>query len=188
MTSVDSPASLGAWRLRVGATIWLASELMFFGGLFAAYFALRAAASVWPPSGVDLDTARALVATGVLVASSMTMHRAHRSAEESDLGRHLLWLGATFLMGLVFLVNQVLEYGQLPFSIASHAYGSIFYLLTGFHGLHVAGGLVLMGFLVERYRRQRAVGGPGPAIVASYYWHFVDAVWVAVFATLYLLR
>jgi cytochrome c oxidase subunit 3 len=92
-------------------------------------------------------------------------------------------------MGAVFLANQALEYHELSFSISTHAYGSIFYLMTGFHGLHVIGGIAFMGAVIGVIagRSSRAPSGQ-TVMVCAYYWHFVDVVWVAMFATLYLLR
>jgi len=181
------PSALG-----VGTVIWLASELMFFAGLFAAYFTLRAAASGWPPAGVELSTARTAVATGVLVASSFTMHVAVTSAREPGAGSRLAavrWLAVTMALGLAFLTNQGLEYAEAPFSISSHAYGSIFFLMTGFHGLHVLGGLCFMLAVIGVIRGAGSRAPAGEVVdVCAYYWHFVDVVWVVMFATIYLLR
>jgi cytochrome c oxidase subunit 3 len=175
--------------LNVGVVVWLASELMFFSGLFAAWFTLRGAADRWPPAGVHLETPRALAFTLVLIASSGTMHLAVSAADRLDRRGAVRWLAVTALLGAVFLGNQALEYANLDFRIGSHAYGSIFYLLTGFHGLHVLGGLLFMGAVAG------VIGGstsraPAPPIVqvCAYYWHFVDVVWVAVFLTIYVLR
>jgi cytochrome c oxidase subunit 3 len=175
--------------LGVGVVVWLASELMFFAGLFAAYFTLRSAADVWPPADVHLATGRTAIATAVLISSSFTMHGAVKAAERDDRRRAVTWLAVTAALGLVFLSNQALEYAQADFRISSHAYGSAFYLLTGFHGLHVVGGLLFMGAVAG------AIGGRtsrAPAAstveVCAYYWHFVDVVWVAMFATIYLLK
>jgi cytochrome c oxidase subunit 3 len=175
--------------LSVGVIVWLASELMFFAGLFASYFTLRASTRRWPPVGVELATGRTFVATLVLLSSSFTMHLAVRAAHRGDRPgavRHLL---LTIGLALVFLGNLAWEYAEAPFSISSHAYGSIFYLMTGFHGLHVIGGILLMLGVIG------TVGGPtspvpsGPPVeVAGYYWHFVDVVWVAMFLTIYVLR
>jgi cytochrome c oxidase subunit 3 len=175
--------------LGVGVVVWLASELMFFAGLFAAYFTLRSATEVWPPAGVSLETGRTAVATAVLVASSFTMHGAVKAGERDDRRGAITWLAVTALLGLLFLSNQAVEYAQADFRISSHAYGSAFYLMTGFHGLHVIGGLLFMGGVAA------AIGGRGsrqPAgttvQVCAYYWHFVDVVWVAMFSTIYLLK
>jgi cytochrome c oxidase subunit 3 len=161
---------------------------MFFAGLFGAYFTLRAASVAWPPAHADLATVRTGLATLVLISSSYTMHRAVQAAEASDRRMAIRWLLVTAALGCIFLGNQALEYRELPFSISTNAYGSMFYLLTGFHGLHVIGGI---GFMVATIAAiagtSRAPSGP-TVTVCAYYWHFVDAVWVAMYATIYLLR
>jgi cytochrome c oxidase subunit 3 len=173
--------------LAVGTVVWLASELMFFSGLFAAWFALRAANPTWPPEGAEVDPLRTGVATVVLVASSFTMHVATKSAEHGDRRKAIRWVLITVMMGTAFMVNQGLEYTELGFSLSSHAYGSIFYLMTGFHGLHVIGGLALMLAMIGvGTGRTRASLSEG-LTVTEYYWHFVDAVWVGLFVTIYLL-
>ena len=175
--------------LGVGVVVWLASELMFFAGLFAAYFTLRSAATQWPPADVDLATGRTAIATAVLVASSLTMHGAVKAAERDDRRAAIRWLALTAALGVVFSSNQALEYAQADFRISSHAYGSAFYLMTGFHGLHVLGGLLFMvavaGAIGGRTSRAPAAS---TVEVCGYYWHFVDVVWVAMFATIYLLK
>jgi cytochrome c oxidase subunit 3 len=185
-----SPASASSAPspLGVGVVVWLASELMFFAGLFAAYFTLRGANDVWPPEDVELATARTAVATVVLVASSGAMHLAVVAARRDDRRGAAVWLGITALMGAVFLTNQVLEYAEANFQIDDHAYGSIFYLMTGFHGLHVLGGLLFMGAIAALIVGRSRAPAHETVEVCAYYWHFVDVVWVAMFATIYLIR
>ena len=175
--------------VRIGMVVWLASELMFFSGLFAAYYFLRGADTEWPPDGVHLGTARAGIFTALLVASSATVHMAGHRAEAGDERGTRRWTLATILMGAAFLANQGAEYAELEFTPTDHAYGSLFYLMTGFHGAHVFGGLILLGVMlaVATGRTSRAPLGDTMS-VAVYYWHFVDVVWVAMFATLYLVR
>ena len=186
------PSTSGLSPLGVGVVVWLASELMFFAGLFAAYFTLRSINDTWPPDDVELETLRTGLATVVLVASSFTMHLALHAVrhEPGPAGtrRAVRWLGVTALLGAVFLSNQALEYAQASFSIDDHAYGSIFYLMTGFHGLHVLGGLLFMGAVAWAVHGRSQVPSLPTVEVCSYYWHFVDVVWVAMFATIYLLR
>lgn len=175
--------------LAVGVIVWLASELMFFAGLFAAYFVLRSENDPWPPAGADLDLARALVSTVLLLTSSATMHLAVRAAERGDHKRVGRWLAVTLVLGTLFLVNLVLEWAGLDFSLDTDAYGSIYYLITGFHGLHVLGGLVLMLAVAGLVLGRDSEAPIGPSVaVTGYYWHFVDLVWIFVFGTLYLLR
>ncbi|MBW3556294.1 MAG: heme-copper oxidase subunit III [Actinobacteria bacterium] len=175
--------------LRVGVVVWLASELMFFAGLFAGYFALRAVNHDWPPEGVELDAARTAAATAVLVASSFTMHLAVVASERRNERGAVRWTVATVVLGALFVANQAAEYAGLGFTYTTHAYGSIFYLMTGFHGLHVIGGLVLMlAVLAVGVGRTSRLPLEDPLTVTEFYWHFVDVVWLAMFATIYLLR
>jgi cytochrome c oxidase subunit III len=174
--------------LDVGVVVWLASELMFFSGLFAAWFTLRGNALQWPPAGVHLEVPRAAVFTLVLISSSATMHQAEKAAHREARRAALSWLALTATLGAIFLTNQALEYRQVNFRISSNAYGSIFFLLTGFHGLHVFGGLVFMGAVALGIGGSSSRMPAGPTLKAcAYYWHFVDAVWVAVFSVVYLL-
>ena len=181
----QAPPSL----LRIGVVVWLASELMFFSGLFAAYFFLRGGEGEWPPEGVELSAARAGLFTVILVASSGTMHLAGHRAEAGDERGTRLWTLVTIVMGLVFLTNQGLEYAESTFTPTEHAYGSLFFLMTGFHGAHVLGGLVLMAAMVAVATGRTSKAPLATTFsAATYYWHFVDLVWVAMFATIYLLR
>jgi cytochrome c oxidase subunit 3 len=175
--------------VRIGMVVWLASELMFFSGLFAAYFFLRGGDSEWPPEGVHLGVPRTALFTALLVASSATIHVAGHRAEAGDEKGTRRWTVLTILMGAAFLLNQAAEYAELEFTPTEHAYGSLFFLMTGFHGAHVLGGLVLLGVMlaVATGRSSRAPLG-NTMSVATYYWHFVDVVWVAMFATIYLLQ
>jgi cytochrome c oxidase subunit 3 len=174
--------------LHIGVMLWLASDVMFFAGLFAAWFVLRAENDVWPPEGMELDVPRSFVFTCVLVASSLTMHFSVKSAERGDKSSALGWLGVTLVLGGTFLTNQLLEYAGLDFGLSTNAYGSIYYLLTGFHGLHVFGGLCLMlaMFMLLAPITSRAPF-EGSLTAFSYYWHFVDVVWVVVFVVVYLI-
>lgn len=179
----------GPTPLAVGVVVWLASELMFFSALFGAWFTLRASTRPWPPAGVELATGRTALATVALIASSATMHFAVGAAERDDRSRSVRWLGATALLGVLFLVNLASEYLEAPFSMSSHAYGSMFYLLTGFHGLHLVGGLFFMGAVVGAVSGRGSRAPVAPTVqVCGYYWHFVDVVWIAMFSTIYLLQ
>lgn len=175
--------------LAVGTMVWLASELMFFGGLFASYFTIRAQTPVWPPPGVHLEVLRDGLFTIVLVASSFTMQIGTRHLERGNRPLARRWIVVTLVLGMVFLANQMVEWYTLDFTATTHAYGSLFFAMTGFHGLHVALGLAVMVALLGR------IIGPGPdpgdhaaAEVITYYWHFVDVVWLALFAIIFLLQ
>jgi cytochrome c oxidase subunit III len=183
----------------VGTIVWLSSELMFFAALFAMYFTIRSVTGVtdtgldnWPPVPVELAVGYSLVFTVILVLSSVTCQMGVFAAEKGDVYAMRRWYVLTLLMGLVFVLGQANEY-RIQYSedmrIDSHGYGSVFYLTTGFHGLHVIGGLfafvfVLLRSLVGRYTPEKATS----AIVTSYYWHFVDVVWIGLYATIYIIQ
>ena len=172
--------------LRVGVVVWLSSELMFFAGMFAAWFTLAAANDPWPPDGVDLDVARAALFTFVLISSSFTIHRCVAAAELGHRVDALRWLAVTFLLGGAFVANQALEFAGLGFQLDSHAYGTIFWLLVGFHWLHVLAGMVLMLSVGRLIWPGSTVPVAEHLRATSYYWHFVDVIWVGVFASVYL--
>jgi cytochrome c oxidase subunit 3 len=178
----------------VGTIIWLSSELMFFAGLFAMYFTARARATEgWPPEPTELNLPYALVFTIILVLSSVTCQFGVFAAEQGNVYGLRRWFTITFAMGLAFVLGQANEYRVLVTehgtSISSSTYGSVFYLTTGFHALHVIGGLVAFIFLLIRSTMGRFTPAQATsAIVVSYYWHFVDVVWVGLFATIYLIR
>ena len=189
----------------VGTIIWLSSELMFFAALFASYFTIRAVSpDLWAQNTEKLNVPFAAVNTTILVLSSLTCQMGVFAAERGQVGRAagLLnfgkwglreWFMLTYVMGAIFIAGQVTEYTSLvqeDTTISSSAYGSMFYLTTGFHGIHVTGGLIafllVLGrtYVAKRFTHEQAVS----AIVVSYYWHFVDVVWIALFATIYLIK
>ncbi|WP_407656015.1 aa3-type cytochrome oxidase subunit III [Kytococcus aerolatus] len=189
----------------VGTIVWLGSELMFFAGIFAIYFTLRAVAPhLWELHAPDLNVPFALGNTLILVISSVWCQIGVMKAEHGQSSRTggLLeigkwgmreWYVLTYIFGSVFIAGQVWEYAQLVghgFTMQTDSYTSIFYLSTGFHGIHVLGGLIAFLLIIGRtfttrhYSHSQATG----AIVTSYYWHFVDIVWIVLFASIYLLR
>jgi cytochrome c oxidase subunit 3 len=163
---------------------------MFFSGLFAAYFTLRATADGdWPPPDVHLEVLTSGLFTLGLVASSGTMQLAVRAVARDRLPAFRGWIIATMVLAIAFLANQAHEWSSLEFSVSSHAYGSSFYVMTGFHGLHVFGGVLAMILLLGRAGSRRFGAADTPAVeVVSYYWHFVDVVWIGLWATLFLLK
>jgi cytochrome c oxidase subunit III len=188
----------------VGTIVWLSSELMFFAGLFAMFFTHRAV----DPALFTLEQSRlnvtfSLVNTIILVSSSVTCQLGVFAAERFQPSRtgHLLdlrswgmveWFVLTYVMGALFIAGQLTEYATLVeegLTISSNGYGSVFYLATGFHGLHVIGGLIAFLFVIGRAFAARRFGHheASSAIVVSYYWHFVDVVWIALFSVVYLL-
>ena len=185
-----NPADYRPAMLNVGVIIWLSSELMFFSGLFAAFFTLRAQTRVWPPAGYQLDVTSVGIATLLLVISSGTMQMAVHCTIKGDRTGFLGWLGLSFALGALFVGMQISDYIGRNFGIDSSAYGSAFYTLTGFHALHVTGGLFGMTIMGLRAKRSRHFGHRiAPAVeFLSYYWHFVDVVWIALFAAIFLLK
>ncbi|MGB3676865.1 MAG: heme-copper oxidase subunit III [Candidatus Nanopelagicales bacterium] len=178
----------------IGTIVWLASELMFFAALFAMYFTLRSVnPEVWADQTQLLNVPFATFNTTILVLSSVTCQLGVFAAERGDKAKLQMWFIITFLMGAFFVAGQVKEYTELlmqGFTISSSPYGSVFYLTTGFHALHVTGGLVAFLFVLartyvtKRFTHEQAT----TAIVVSYYWHFVDVVWIALFAVIYILK
>jgi cytochrome c oxidase subunit 3 len=189
----------------VGTMVWLSSELMFFAALFAFYFTIRGnETALWAERTKDLNVPYASVNTLILVISSVWCQLGVRQAEHGKVARtgSLLnpatwgmreWYVLTYIFGALFVSGQVLEYANLVHegvTLSSDAYGSIFFLATGFHALHVTGGLIafllIIGrtFTTRRYTHAQATG----AVVTSYYWHFVDVVWIVLFSMIYLLK
>jgi cytochrome c oxidase subunit 3 len=178
----------------VGTIVWLSSELMFFAALFAMYFTLRSVnPELWAQETELLNIPFATINTTVLVLSSVTCQLGVFAAERGDVRGLRRWFIITFLMGAFFIGGQITEYTELVregLTLSSNAYGSAFYLTTGFHGLHVTGGLVAFLFVLattyisKRFSHDEATR----AIVTSYYWHFVDVVWIALFFMIYVLK
>lgn len=183
-----SPAQRGTAQF--GVVVFLASDIMLFAPFFAAYFLLRANNPPWPPPGVDLDVARAAIATAVLVASSFTLTAFDRAIHR-PLGRRAArrWLLVTIALGAAFLGNQLAEYATLDFQADDHTYGSAYWLLTGLHGAHVTAGLCALAFLFVRTVRARSHEAFATWTAGiSLFWHLVDVIWLAVFSTIWLLQ
>src|SRR4029079_9686202 len=152
-------------------------------------YVLRGANDPWPPPGVDLHVVRALVATIVLVSSSFTLIAADRALAARQARSARRWVLITVALGAAFAANQLLEYRDLSFRIDDHPYGSAYWMLTGVHGAHVLAGLGAVFLLFVRLVRARDVKRVEPyAGGVSLYWHMVDAVWVAVFLTIWVVR
>ncbi len=178
----------------VGMLLFIASEVMFFGGLFAAYFNARADAPAgeWhPPIGAHELEAWPLAAilTIILVTSSFTMQFGVWAIRRGDQGKLRMWVGITLLLGVLFLAGQLYDYSTLGFGIDSGVFGTTFYTLTGFHGAHVFGGAVGLTILFARANARQFSARNHVAVEAiSFYWHFVDVVWIALFSILYFLK
>jgi cytochrome c oxidase subunit 3 len=189
--TVAARPETGIFNAKAGIWLFLASEVMLFGALFTSYILLRIGADQWPHG--QLDVALATVNTAVLITSSITMVMSWASLMMKDFRTFRLYLGLTILLGLVFLVIKYFEYshhirmGEVP---AKSAFFGIYFTLTGLHGLHVIGGMIVNTYF----------WGPGSKMwktdparftnrieVAGLYWHFVDLVWIFLFPVLYLL-
>ncbi len=172
-----------------GVIVFLASDVMLFAPFFAAYFLLRSTNPTWPPADVELEVWRAGLATVVLVASSFTLIAADGAHERSDRVGMQRWLIVTMALGGLFLANQLAEYATLSFSASDHPYGSIYWGLTGLHAAHVAGGLGALALLFVRSARTPSLDEISPwAGGISLFWHLVDAIWIGVFATIWVIR
>lgn len=187
----------------VGTIVWLGSEVMFFAGLFAIYFTLRSTSpELWESGVAKLDIPFAAANTTILVLSSVTAQFGVFAAERlqpratgwkpTQWGM-IEWFYLTYAMGAIFVAGQVFEYAHLiseGVALNSDAYGSAFYLTTGFHGLHVTGGLIAFLLVIGRAYAVRVFTHreATSAIVVSYYWHFVDVVWIGLFLVIYVLQ
>ncbi len=198
--------------IQVGTIVWLASELMFFAGLFAMYFTLRSVLPIeWAQETQKLNIPFSTANTINLVLSSVWCQMGVFAAERYQVSARgswwtpwtrqdgwknwgmREWYVLTYVAGSVFVAGQIYEYAHLiqeGVSLSSSGYGSVFYMTTGFHGMHVTGGLIAFlliiarSFMVRRYGHTEATG----AIVTSYYWHFVDVVWIGLFFVIYVLQ
>jgi cytochrome c oxidase subunit 3 len=206
--ATTAPSPIHATRpnqVAVGTIVWLSSELMFFAALFAMYFTLRSEVpEEWARWTPHLNVPFALANTTVLVLSSFTAQAGVWAAERYQARRSgslfnargwgmQEWFVLTYIMGSIFIAGQVYEYAGLiqeGLTISSTPYGSVFYLTTGFHGLHVLGGLIAMIFVLGRSFVAKKFGTheATTTIVVSYYWHFVDVVWIALFTVIYLIK
>ena len=173
----------------LGMFLFIASEIMLFGSFFTAYFFVRVAnGTPWPTPPYELPVFVAGINTIILVTSSFTMHWALQSIKRGNRSGLQAGLSLTFLLGLTFLLTQVLEYSRVGFAPYTDAFGSVFFCLTGLHGAHVFVGLTLLAFATIRafrghYSEEEHLGVEIPGI----YWHFVDVMWIVVYTTVYIL-
>jgi cytochrome c oxidase subunit 3 len=191
--NVEARPDTGVYNAKLGIWLFLASEVMLFGALFSSYILLRTGAPTWPMGREILNVPLATLNTVILIGSSVTMVMSWASLKLKDFGKFRLYMGLTLLLSLGFLVVKAFEYGA---KFEHHLYPStntflaIYFTLTGLHGLHVIGGMIVNGYF----------WGPGARMwkteperftnrieVAGLYWHFVDLVWIFLFPTLYLL-
>lgn len=174
-----------------GVIVFLIAESMIFLGLFTAYLTFRAVAPTWPPAGTPehLELLLPGINTAILISSSFVIHNAESAIKNNDVKGLRLWFGLTALMGAIFLAGQLYEYAHLEFGLTTNLFASTFYVLTGFHGLHVTFGLGLLLAVLWRslkpghYSAEHHFG----VEAAELYWHFVDVVWIVLFLLLYIL-
>jgi cytochrome c oxidase subunit 3 len=190
--ALDPDASAGAVVERapagkIGMWMFLATDVMGFAGLLITYAILRVRADQWPDTQERLAILQAAAMTAMLVTSSFTMTMAVRAARAHRATARAAWHAATILLGAGFLGGQVIEYGHLatgarPMRLGADLFASTFYAVTGYHGLHVlAGVLILLGLLLAPRARARSLE------VAAIFWHFVDLAWIPIFSFVYLL-
>jgi len=173
-----------------GIIIFLIAEAMIFLGLFTAYLTFRAVAPSWPPEGTPkLELLLPGINTIILISSSFVIHNADTAIKKNDVKGLQKWFAITAAMGAIFLAGQLYEYFHLEFGLTTNLFASTFYVLTGFHGLHVAFGLVLMLGVLWRSLKQGHYSSENHFGVeaAEIYWHFVDVVWIFLFLLLYIL-
>ena len=189
--TVEERPDTGLTNGKLGIWLFLASEVMLFGALFSTYIILRTGAPEWPHG--ELDVLLGAINTVILITSSVTMVMAWASLKLKDWAKHRLYLIATFLLAGVFLVNKFFEYkahldkGEGP---AHSTFTAIYYTLTGLHGLHILGGMVVMLYFLgpgTKLWKKNADQFTNRIEYTGLYWHFVDLVWIFLFPILYLL-
>jgi heme/copper-type cytochrome/quinol oxidase subunit 3 len=188
---VETRPDTGLANGKLGIWLFLASEVMLFGALFSTYIILRVGSTEWPHG--ELNIWLGMANTFILIGSSVTMVMSWASLKMHDFGKSRLYLLLTFVLAGVFLVNKYFEYashftrGELP----SHStFLAIYFTLTGLHGLHIIGGMVVMGYLLgpgAKMYKERPDQFIGRIEYTGLYWHFVDLVWIFLFPVLYLL-
>ena len=173
----------------LGMFLFIASEIMLFGAFFTAYFFVRViAGSEWPQEPFHLPVFVAGVNTAILVTSSFTIHWALQSIKRDNRAGLQAGLVLTLALGVVFLLTQAREYSRIGFNPADGAFGTIFYGLTGLHGAHVFVGLTLLTFATVRaFRGHYSAAHHHGVEIPGIYWHFVDVMWIVVYATIYIL-
>lgn len=184
-----SDESAARSNMLLGVRLGILSEVMLFGALFAAYFVIRSESGGWPPNGRERpELILPAINTLLLLSSSVTMQWAVVAIRHGQVAAMRLRLRLTLLLGSIFIVVQAYEFATNGFGLDAGVFGSTFYTLTGFHGAHVLAGLGLLGIVATRARRN-LVSAEHHTVVeaASYYWHFVDAVWLVLFSTVYVL-
>lgn len=172
-----------------GVLVFLCAESMLFMGLFIAYITFRLVATEWPPAGTpELEVLLPGINSLILISSSFVIHKADTAVKKNDVGGVKTWFAVTIAMGAIFLLGQGYEYANLEFGLRDNLFASTFYVLTGFHGLHVFVGLLLMVAVLWRARDPQHYSSESHFGIEAVelYWHFVDVIWIILFVLLYL--
>ena len=174
-----------------GVFVFLIADSMTFLGLFVAFMIYRTIMPAWPPEGTpELELLVPIINTAILVTSSFVMHKGQDALKKGDISGLQLWFGITALMGLAFLFGQGYEYFHAEFGLTTNLFTSCFFALTGFHGLHVATGVLLILSVLWRSREKGHYSSTSHFGVeaAEIYWHFVDVIWLVLFVLVYLIN
>ena len=190
----DLRPDTGLYNAKLGIWLFLASEVMLFGGLFSAYIMLRLSDPNWSSYGQHaLNVPLATLNTAVLITSSVTMVMSWVSLKLNDLKKYSMYMGLTLLCSFGFLIIKYIEYtskfdhGLFP---STNNFLAIYFTLTGLHGLHVIGGIIVNGYFFGPGKKMwitEPIRFTNRIEVAGLYWHFVDLVWIFLFPALYLL-
>jgi cytochrome c oxidase subunit 3 len=188
--AADSHQQAHADARLFGLATFLVADGMTFAGFFAAYLTFRAVNPLPEGSSYELELLLPTINTVLLLVSSLTFHRAGRNCLAGRPGTCRAWLAITGGLGLAFLAGQMVEYFTLPFGLTDNLFASTFYVLTGFHGLHVTLGVICIAVVALQARRGGRISSTAPfgLEAAELYWHFVDGIWVVLYGLLYLLR
>jgi|TARA_A100001015_G_C14832060_1_gene648965 cytochrome c oxidase subunit 3 len=174
---------------RYGMIFFIASEVMFFSAFFAAYFYLSLFNPAWPPANIEvLPLDLPVINTLLLLTSGATITFAHHALLENNRSKATFYTFLTWQLGVLFLMAQAYEYAHAPFSISDGVYGTLFFMLTGFHGMHVLVGTIML--MVAHNRLAKGDFTPKNHFyyeATAWYWHFVDVVWVGLFIFVYLM-
>ncbi len=182
--ALNGSRSAGWWAM----IIIILNEVVVFASLLASYFYIRFNSVLWPPAGVKLpELTLSSINTVILLGSSVAMQWAFSGIRQDDVRRLRVGLGIAFLMGAVFLGIQIYEYTQLDFLPQAHAYGSLFWSITGLHAAHVLAGLLMNAYIQVRAAFRHFTAERYQAVEnITLYWHFVDFVWIFIFVSLFL--
>jgi heme/copper-type cytochrome/quinol oxidase subunit 3 len=181
----------GLPHTKLAMWVFLGSECLLFGALISTYVLYRGRSQVGPYPADVFDIPYTSVSSFVLLASSLTMVLALSSAQQGDMGRMRLWLLATALLGMTFVGGQVYEFTVFAHEelyLTRNLFSSTFFVLTGFHGVHVTVGILMLLSLVGMSYVRRLPDDPSfPVEMVGLYWHFVDIVWIVIFTVVYLV-